>query len=1556
MMESLTDTTVTNSTYNGDSRQHESEVPEEDISFFPASFAQSRLWFLNEWEPGVYNIPMTVRLTGQMNVAAMENGLSEIIRRHEVLRTTFRVVGGILVQAIAPRISFSMPLLDLQGFPQDVQKMKLRRLIKEEIRKPFDLRRGPLLRATMLKLAPDDHAMMITMHHIVSDAWSMEILFHELCELYTANVYGHLSPLPELPIQYVDYAIWQQNWLQGEVLEEQLNYWKSQLAGIPVLQLPTDRPRPAVQTFRGAAQLVVLPAELTEALRAFSRREGVTLFMTLLAAFKTLLYRYTEQERIVVGIPIAGRTDRKLEGLIGCFINTLALCTNLSGNPTFREVLRRVREVTLGAYDHQDLPFEKLVEELQPERDLSRNPLTQVMFALQNVPRGQVSLPGLTLSALKLDSETAGLRKGDAVAASKQQNLVLDDEPALFDLDLTMWERGDELIGELRYNTDLFDTPTIQRMQQHYLTLLQEIISDAGKRITDFSFLPQQELQQLLGEWNDTAVDYPSQYCFAELFEAQVEQTPGAIAVTCGQEQLTYAELNRRANAVAHVMLSAAKNLGLPQRRFFAALSMTRTFGPDTLVALLAERGTPLLTAILAVFKAGGAYLPLDPHHPPARLRHILEHSKCSIILSTREFAPTLSEVIEQMEPETRPEIVYLDDVYEEGQMTENLPVRNTPGHLAYVIYTSGSTGAPKGVMVEQRGMINHLYAKIDALELTRTDIVAQTASQCFDISVWQMLAPLLVGGSVRIYPDEIAHDPTRLLVEVERDSVSILETVPSLLRAMLEIYEGRAETRPNLRELRWLVPTGEALPADLCHRWLALYPHCPLMNAYGPTECSDDVTHHPIYEVPAEIEGYMPIGRAVNNTQLYVLDRHLRPVPIGVVGELYAGGAGVGRGYLADPRRTAETFIPNPFDANSFTASQSQGGTRLYKTGDLARYRPDGTLEFLGRIDHQVKLRGYRIELGEIETVLGQHPAVRDVVVVAREDVEGDKRLVAYVVLHPEESISFEELQRFVREKLPDYMVPSAGVFMKSLPLTPNGKLDRKALPVPDETRPVLAVAYVAPRTPIEQELAAIWSEILGLERIGLHDDFFDLGGHSLLTVRLVSQIDKQFGKRLPLAAIFQGRTIEALAEMLSRQQHEASLWSPAPETQLPTFDIQSEAALDLAVCPEVWPGELNATPAHILLTGATGFLGALVLAELLSQTSADIYCLVRATNAEEGMEKLERNLANLLLWQPAYRERIKPLPGDLAQPLLGLSRHLFEELANRLDVIYHNGALVNMLYPYSELKASNVLGTQEVIRLAAHGKIKPLHYVSTLSVYSHMDSPTVRRVKEQEPIDEHGVHMRGGYAQSKWVAEKMVTTARSRGLPVAIYRPGRITGHSKTGAWRTDDVLCRMIMGCIQLGSVPMFVASETLEMTPVDYVSQAIVALSKRKASLGQAFHLFNTSTTRVSDLIRWINDSGYEVRQLEYEAWLAELERAIQDSTDNALVPLAPLFPRQAPIEQVPVPKLVFDNRNTLLGLSGTSITCPPGDASLIQTYLSFMVKRGFLQAAGVRSGA
>ncbi len=1488
----------------------EPDALEEDVFVLPASFAQRRLWFLDQWEPGVYHITMAVRLTGRLNVTAMERALREVVRRHEALRTSFKIVDGNLFQVIVPQVHFALTEVDLQKFPEDVRRVKLRRLVREDIQRPFDLRQGPALRATLLQLGEQEHAFLLTMHHIISDAWSMEVFFYELKTLYAAYVFGQPSPLQELPIQYADYAIWQQEWLQGEVLERQLTYWKQQLDALPMLQLPLDHPRPAVQTFRGAAQIVILPKALTDKLKALSRREGVTLFMTLLAAFQTLLFRYTDQDDIVVGIPIAGRTDSKLEKLIGCFINTLALRTDLAGNPTFRELLRRVREMTLDAYEHQDIPFEKLVEELQPERDLSRNPLTQVMFGLQNVRHEVVNLPELTLSPLKFDSETAMLKQGDANWISRQQSF-LDNEPVMCDLDLTMWEREDELAGEIKYNTDLLDEPTIIRMKAHFLNLLEAVVADPTQHITDLALLSEAERQQMLVEWNATSVAYPKEETFAALFEAQVDRTPEAVAASCEQAHITYRQLNHQANQVAHHL----HDYGI---------------GPESVVALLAERDIPFLTAMVAVFKAGGAYLPLDPQHPTARLRHVLQHSDCRLVLTTSAFVSTLAGALEEMPAETRPQVLLLEELLQQPHIQDNLSLQTSPRQLAYVIYTSGSTGRPKGAMVEQQGMLNHLFAKIADLQLTESDRIAQTASQCFDISVWQFLTALVVGGQMQIFPDEVTHDPGRLLAQVEEQHISILETVPSMMRAMLDVLEISLTKGPKLAALRWLIPTGEALPGELCRHWLRLYPAIPLLNAYGPTECTDDVTFYPIFQVPDE-------------THITIPDRGMRPVSIGVSGELYIGGIGVGRGYLADATRTAEAFVPDPFS--------EEPGARLYRTGDVVRYLNDGTMEFMGRRDHQVKMRGYRIELGEVEAVLAQHPGVRECAVLAREDVPGNARLVAYVVVRAERTCTAEELKRMAKEMLPDYMVPSAFVFLDALPLTPNGKLDRQALPTDSESQAVFEGAYTAPRTEIEAELVDIWSELLAIkrERIGIHDDFFALGGHSLLTVRLLTQMRKQFKKNISLAAIFQGRTIAALAEMVSRR-NESSLWSSKGEAQETMVDLLAEATLDLEVCPEVWPGELVTKPSRILLTGVTGFLGSFLLVELLRQTTAQIYCLVRASTAEQAQQRVQSALEATEMWLPEYNSRIVVLRGDLAQLFIGLSSEQFEELSETVEVIYHSGALVNSLYPYSELKAANVSGTKEILRLATHGRIKPLHYISTISVFSRTGQAQAKSIREQESIDDHARHLADGYAQSKWVAEELVTMARSRGLPVVVYRPGRITGHSQTGAWRTDDLLCRMLKGCIQLGGVPTLTAEERLELTPVDYVSRAIVALSGRKASLGQAFHLFNPTTLSISELVAAVNATGYPVRQMAYDTWLDEFERFSEGTPDHVLAPLASLFPKtDQDGQQSQMPKRAFDRSNAVTALAGTSISCPPADGTLISTYIANLVQSGFLPA-------
>jgi len=1068
-----------------------SETLSQDRQVFAAAFAQQHFWILNQLEPNstVNTLSAAVHVSKPLSTSPLEGSLNMLVQRHEALRTTFDMVEGQLVQIIAPSMSIPLTVRDLRHLPEAEQKAQVQHLATEETQHPFVLSQGPLLRCTLIQLADDQSLLLLNLHRIICDDWSVGVLVRDLACLYEACSSEQSSPLAPLPCQYADFARWQHEALAEETLEEHLTYWKQQLAGASdTLELPADRPRPAIATLGGSTYQAVLPRELIQALQELSRQERVSLDITLVAAFQTLLYRYTSQEDLLIGTVTPARRRAETEVLIGACENTLVLRTDLSGDPSFAELLERVREVMEAALAHEELPFESLVKTLHPTHSLGLHPFFQVLLRL---PTTQAALSsGWTLEQMAIGMGTSQ-----------------------FDLALELQEGPQGLISRFTYSTDLFEEATIARMAGHWQTLLEGIMADPTQPVGKLPLLTVQEHSQLLVEWNSTQTPYPLEHCLYQHFESQVERSPDAVAVVCQGERVSYRELNQQANLLAHYL-------------------RTQGIGSETLVALLAERSIPFLVAILAVFKAGGAYLPLDPHHPEARLRRVIEQSKCKMVLTTRAFAATLQGALEEVPREVCPQSICLEDIEQTNQSEENLSPCSKPRNLAYVIYTSGSTGLPKGAQVEQRGMLNHIYAKIEELDLTAADTVAQTASQCFDISVWQFLAILLVGGRVQIYPDAVAHDPVELLQQVEQHQVSILETVPSLLRAMLDTHENRETSRPKLRALRWLIPTGEALPVELCRRWLRTYPHVPLVNAYGPTECSDDVTHYVIDQQPEESQRSIPIGRAIPNMRLYVLDRHLEPLPIGVSGELYVGGIGVGRGYLGDEERTAKAFVTDPFG--------TEARARLYKTGDRARYLPDGNLEFLGRLDYQVKLRGNRIELGEIEAVLSQQPGVREAVVVVREDVPGEQRLVAYVVLHQEPSVTLEELKRLLMKQVPSYMVPSAFVPLEQFPLTANGKLDRKALPVPERSRSEGQQRYVPPVEPLHRQLAVIWEDLLGVSPIGMKDDFFELGGSSLLAVQLFERIAQVCGKRLSLSVLFGGATIEYVARTLQEQNQE--------------------------------------------------------------------------------------------------------------------------------------------------------------------------------------------------------------------------------------------------------------------------------------------------------------------------------------------------------------------------------------------------------------------------------
>jgi amino acid adenylation domain-containing protein len=1052
----------------------------------PLSFAQQRLWFIDQLEPNssLYNIPAALRLTGQLDIPALEQTLSEVVRRHEVLRTTFAEIDGEPVQIIHEAQELALPVVKLSGLTEDEREAEVRRLSKVEAQTPFDLSAGPLLRVSLLKLADDEHVLLFTLHHIISDGWSLGVLIHEVAALYQAFTRGEESPLPELEIQYADFAAWQREWLQGGALERQLSYWREQLQDAPaVLELPTDRPRSAMQTHRGSQETFVLPSEVSEQLKALSRRAGATLFMTLLAAWQTLLARYSGQTDIVVGADIANRNRRETEELIGFFVNMLVLRTSLAGDPTFDELMKRVREVTLGAYAHQDVPFEKLVEELQPERDLSHAPLFQVLFVLQNAPGGKLVLPGLELSEVKADGGNV-----------------------MFDLILDMQEVQGRLGGILKYNTDLFDAETIVRMIEHFQILLKDIAAAPESRLSELRLVSAEERDQILVSWNDTAVPYPREKCVHELFEEQAATRPDAVAIIFNDERITYAELNKRANQLAHYL----RRLGV---------------APDMLVGLCMERSIRMVVALLGILKAGGAYVPLDPQYPMERLAFMLADAAVPVMVTQEELLDEL--------PAHWAQVISLDAEWEliTEESDENPASVTRPENLAYINYTSGSTGRPKGVEVAHHG-ISRLLFGVDYVHLEAEQTLLQASPVTFDASTFEIWGALLHGARLILFPERI---PTASALRdvITRHRVTTMWLTSSLFNAVID------EDATALRGLKQLLVGGEALSVQYVRRALEQLPEVELINCYGPTENTTFTCCYPMTH-PSQIGNSISIGRPISNTQVYILDESLQPVPVGVAGELYTGGDGLARGYLNRPELTAERFVPNPFS--------SEAGARLYQTGDVVRHLSDGNIEFIGRRDDQVKVRGFRIELGEIESALSAHATVSETVVVVREDVPGDKRLVAYLVTTEPSALIASELRAFLKEKLPDYMVPQSFVTLEALPLSPNGKVDRRALPTPEQTRTEVEDTYVAPRSPVEEGLARIWSEVLGVERIGVYDDFFELGGHSLLATQVISRVRDSFQIEIALRQMFESPTIDGLSTAVEQAQSvETEPQSPA-------------------------------------------------------------------------------------------------------------------------------------------------------------------------------------------------------------------------------------------------------------------------------------------------------------------------------------------------------------------------------------------------------------------------
>lgn len=1085
-----------------------------DVRSVSLSYQQQRIYVLSKLDPTGFNyhIVEVLRLSGPLDIAALEAGIAKICGRHEVLRSTFVERQGEPVQAVGTALP-PFERLDLRPCAKSTRAAVIHEKVRKLLRQPFKLEMEPALLAQLLRLDDDDHALVVKLHHLVTDGWSQRLFWKELEAHYAASLNGARAILPEVSVQYRHFAEWQRAWLATRSAEEQLSYWRVQLEGLAELPpLQTDRPRPKMWTGRGARHPLKLSRTLSRAIKSLSRAHRVTLFMTLLAAFQCLLFRYTGHADVAVGSLIANRNQIDSERLIGMFANTIVLRTDLSGDPTFSEILRRVRQVTLDAYRNQDLPIEHILRALQVPRTMDRNALFQVMFILQNASPIAPALGELSAQFVESDPGIAR-----------------------FDLTLELMDHDERLGGWFEYSTDLFEAGTIARLATHLRTLLDAIVADPEERISRLPLLPAAERKRVLIDWNDTQRRF-RRTTFSERFARQAERAPEAVAVSAGPVRLSYRELARRGSVVADRLVREG-------------------VAPDVVVVLLAERGVDFLGAMVAVQRAGGAFLPLDPTIPAARLTQIIQHSRTPLLVAGPTCAALIEKALSAMPIRERPQVLSLAELTQATPRDPAYSVRSAPSSLAYVVYTSGSTGVPKGVMIEQRGLLNHLHSKISDLGLSASDVIAQTAPQSFNVSVWQFLTVLMVGGRVHICTDEVVRDPTLLAQEVGREGVTVLEIVPAVLRAIVE----RTPSDPTFRILNslcWLICTGEALAPDLCRSWLRCFPSVPLINAYGQAECSDDVALHRVTMPPLAT---VPIGRAIANNRLYVLDTHLQPVPIGVAGELCVGGAGVGRGYLNDPELTRRSFLRDPFSHHR--------GARLYRTGDLARWRADGLLEFVGRVDHQVKIRGYRIEPKEIEHVLVQHADVLSAIVLARNDLGGEARLIAYLVGAGNREPDVNELRDFLVARLPEYMIPTGFIILERMPLTTHGKIDRPVLAAMPLGLQVAGGELVAPRNPTEEVLAAIWADLLAVEDIGVFDNFFALGGHSLLAARVLARVTSAFGVSLPLRVLFEAPTIAALARRLEER-----------ETQ------SNDPAFEIARWEERGPQPVSITQEHVL------------------------------------------------------------------------------------------------------------------------------------------------------------------------------------------------------------------------------------------------------------------------------------------------------------------------------------------------------------------------------------
>ena len=1497
----------------------------ETLQGFQLSPQQKRLWLLQQ-DSQIYLSQAVIEIAGKVDLKLLQLAIQKNIDRQDILRTNFYRRSGISIpfQVIVDSKKIAWQSIDLSYLNKQEIELKLLELLHLEKSANFNLESNSLLRLLLLTLDSYHYYLIITLPSLCADSQTLNNLVQELSQSYSLCLQG--KDFLEEPLQYIQFSEWQ-NELLTEAIETRGDYWQQQLKHREALILPGEIYNNKKLEIKANIYSCQLEKQLIPKINSVISKYNTNLSDFILACWYILIWKLTNKAEITLANLFTGRKYEELENTLGLLAQFLPVNCTVAKQFTVPEILSSLENNLHQVEQYQ----EYYLSELETIREL---PLP-IGFEFEQFPN-KYNANGVSFSLYKKDVHLEN-----------------------FKIKLTCYQKSDSLITEFNYDSNKFSLETINRLARQFHTLVASIINNPEGIVGELNILDRPQLHQLLVEFNNTTTNYPQDKCIHQLFEAQVNKTPDNIAVVFESKQLTYGELNQKADILANYL-------------------QQKGVKPENLVALYLERSLDTIIGLLAILKTGAAYLPLDSALPPEGLTFRLQDAGVSVLLTQQSL---LSKI-----PSNIPEVICLDTDWKtiENQTLSHNEIEKVEGetgrrgdgesfysrqfeiipqkyttenqdsihhkveldNLVYAIYTSGSTGTPKAVAIAHRQLINYVYSIVERFQISPGATFATVSTFAADLGNTMVFPALCTGGCLHIISQETASDPQEFSNYCQHHPIDYLKIVPSHLSALLA-----SSSEAGFLPRKQLILGGEASNWQLIAKIRQQKPHCQIFNHYGPTETTVGVL---TYKITREMgrrkeeknsSNTVPIGKPLANTQVYILDEQLQPVPIGVPGELYIGGAQVSSGYLNQPELTQEKFISIP------PAPLSKGGLRgdrLYKTGDLAKYLSDGNIEFLGRIDRQVKIRGFRIELGEIESKLQEHPGIESVVVIANEESLDNKRLIAYVVTNPQFRLLHQnqnttiasELRSFCVDRFPEYMIPSAFVVLKALPLTANGKIDYQALPTPEQTRPELEQLYIAPRSHLEQKLAAIWTEVLGLERIGINDNFFDLGGHSLLITQLLAKVRNTFDLELPLKDLFNAPTIADLAKKLGEEEKGRRGDKEEEETRKTVINLHSETILDADIVPSNKSLNIPTTPNSIFLTGATGFLGAFLLNELLQKTAADIYCLIRAENSTLAQERIETKLKSYLLWDESFRKRIIPVVGDLSQPLLGLSTDRFAELASKIDVIYHNGAWVNFTYPYSQLKAANVLGTQEVLRLAVQKQVKPVHFISTIGVVGAAD-PILETITEDTPID-RSEYIEDGYTQSKWVAEKLVTIASDRGVPISIYRPGRIAGHSKTGVCNPDDHTFRMIRGCLQLGSVPQ--DDSLVNITPVDYAVSAIVNLSSQPESLGKTFHLFNPQPTPWDEVVNSIKALGYPLQQVNYQEWRKELLATVAESSDNPLSPLVSIFTKnetETAIEQK------LDANNTNSGLAGTSIICPRCDRQLLNTYIAYLISKGWL---------